>query len=81
MSWYLTRLLQPSNRAFQDLVGFYTPVAHPSGPAAAATLIMRTDLRGHIPHWIFSKTAEHTGMHLLHALQKVAGALDRPPLR
>lgn len=68
-------------RGFQDLVGFYTPLP-PRGvvPAAAATIIMRTDLRGHIPHWIFSKTAGPTGLHLLHALQKMTGALDRPPL-
>lgn len=69
-------------RGFQDLVGFYTPVPDRGGaPAAAATIIMRTDLRGHIPHWIFSKTAGPTGLHLLHALQKTAGALDRPPRR
>ena len=42
-------------------------------PAAKATLIMRTDLRGHIPHWAFSKSAGITGMHLLHALQVSVG--------
>ena len=61
----------PPPSAYQDLVGFYTPIPGPQGgpPVAAATLIMRTELRGHIPHWAFAKTAGPTGMHLLHTLQ------------
>lgn len=37
------------------------------------SMLMRTDLRGNIPLWLFSKTCGHTGLHVLQTLQKVVG--------
>lgn len=76
-------------RAYQDMVAFYTPLGEKTKKGwgrkkggkgqgegegrSRVSMLMRTDLRGNIPLWLFSKTCGHTGLHVLQTLQKVVG--------
>lgn len=63
-------------RAHQDLVGFYFPCPEDAF-ATRATIIMRTDLKGNIPHWVFSKSVGTTGMHFLQTLEDITKATGK----
>jgi hypothetical protein len=58
-------------RAWQDLVSFYIPM----GPnRTRAVMVMRTDLRGSIPMWLFTKSCGATGVHVMHTLKALCEA-------
>lgn len=58
-------------RAYQDMLGLYTDHHPKEGGGSRAVLVMRTDLRGNIPLWLFTKSCGHTGLHVLQTLQRM----------
>jgi hypothetical protein len=55
-------------RAYQDVVILFTPLK----ARAKVTMVMRTDLRGAIPPWLFAATCGRTGLEVLQKMGELA---------
>ena len=55
-------------RAWQDLVTFYIPI---SATRTRVVMLMRTDLKGQIPLWVFTQTCGTTAMLVFKTIRKL----------